>query len=76
MKELVEFIARSLVSQPEQVSVKEVEGERTTVYELRVANDDLGKVIGKNGRTARSIRTLLSAAGTRAGKRVVLEILE
>lgn len=76
MKDLVEFIARSLVSEPEKVSVREVDGDRTTVYELRVAGDDLGKVIGKNGRTARSIRTLLSAAGTRAGKRVVLEILE
>ena len=76
MKELVEYIARSLVDDPDQVQVREVEGERTTVYELRVGASDLGKVIGKQGRTARSIRTLLSAAGTRAGKRVVLEILE
>ena len=76
MKELVEFIVRSLVSEPDQVQVREVEGERTTVYELRVAPGDLGKVIGKQGRTARSIRTVLSAAATRAGKRAVLEILE
>ena len=76
MKELVEYIARSLVDNPDQVQVKEVVGERTTVYELRVGASDLGKVIGKQGRTARSMRTLLSAAGTRAGKRVVLEILE
>jgi len=76
MKDLVEYVARSLVNEPDQVDVKEIEGERTTVYELRVAPADLGKVIGKQGRTARSIRTLLSAAATKAGKRAVLEIME
>ncbi len=76
MKELVEYIARALVDNPDQVQVKEVEGEKTTVYELRVGEGDLGKVIGKHGRTARSIRTLLNAAATKMGKRAVLEILE
>ncbi len=76
MKELIEQIAIALVDKPEEVSVSEVEGERTTVYELRVASTDLGKVIGKQGKTARSMRTLLSAAGTKIGKRCVLEILE
>ena len=76
MKELIEYIARSLVDNPDDVKVQEVEGEKTTVYELRVGEGDLGKVIGKRGRTARSIRTLLNAAATKAGKRAVLEILE
>lgn len=76
MKALIEEIAKALVDKPEEVSVAEVEGERTTVYELRVSNSDLGKVIGKQGKTARSIRTILSAAGTKLGKRCVLEILE
>ncbi|WP_300717589.1 KH domain-containing protein [uncultured Desulfovibrio sp.] len=76
MKALIEFIARSLVDHPEQVQVSEVEGEQTTVLELKVAKEDLGKVIGKQGRTARAMRTLLSAASTKAQKRVVLEILE
>ncbi|HLA50341.1 MAG: KH domain-containing protein [Nitrospirota bacterium] len=76
MKELIEQIAKALVDKPEEVSVAEVVGERTTVYELRVAQSDLGKVIGKQGKTARSIRTLLSASGTKIGKRCVLEILE
>jgi predicted RNA-binding protein YlqC (UPF0109 family) len=76
MKELIEQIARSLVDRPEEVSVSEIDGERTTVYELRVAPSDLGKVIGKQGKTARSIRTILAAAGTKIGKRCVLEILE
>lgn len=76
MKELIEQIAKALVDKPEEVSVAEVVGERTTVYELRVAQSDLGKVIGKQGKTARSIRTLLSASGTKVGKRCVLEILE
>jgi predicted RNA-binding protein YlqC (UPF0109 family) len=76
MKELIEYIARALVDNPEQVQVREVEGEKTTVFELRVGQGDLGKVIGKHGRTARSIRTLLNAAATKAGKRAVLEILE
>lgn len=76
MRELIEYIAKSLVDSPDHVQVKEVEGEKTTVYELRVGPGDLGKVIGKRGRTARSIRTILNAAATKAGKRAVLEILE
>ena len=76
MKELVEMIAKALVDNPEQVTVTEVEGEQTTVLELRVAPSDLGKVIGKQGRTARCIRTLLGAAGMKLKKRFVLEILE
>ena len=76
MKELIEYIAKSLVDRPESVSVKETEGEKTTIIELRVAQEDLGKVIGKQGRTARSMRTILNAAGTKIGKRCVLEILE
>ncbi len=76
MKELVEMIAKALVDNPEQVVVTEIEGEQTTVLELRVAPSDLGKVIGKQGRTARCIRTLLGAAGMKLRKRFVLEILE
>lgn len=76
MKELVEMIAKALVDSPEEVIVTEVEGEQTTVLELRVAQNDLGKVIGKQGRTARAIRTLLGAAGMKLRKRFVLEILE
>ena len=76
MKALIEFVAKSLVDHPDQVEVKEVEGEQTTVLELKVAQDDLGKVIGKQGRTARALRTILSAASTKARKRTVLEILE
>jgi hypothetical protein len=76
MKDLVEAMARALVDTPEEVIVKEVEGERTTVFELRVASSDLGKVIGKQGKTARAMRTILGAAGTKIGKRCVLEILE
>lgn len=76
MKLLIEEIAKSLVDNPEDVAVAEVDGERTTVFELRVATSDLGKVIGKQGNTARAIRTILNAAGTKLGKRCVLEILE
>ncbi len=76
MKELVELIAKALVDEPDQVRVTEVEGERITVIELRVAPGDLGKVIGKQGRTAHCIRTLLNAAATKLRKRAVLEILE
>lgn len=76
MKELVEFIAKALVDEPDQVRVTEIEGERMTIIELRVAQGDVGKVIGKQGRTARSIRTLLNAAATKLRKRAVLEILE
>lgn len=76
MKDLLEEIARALVDHPEDVRVTEVEGEQTTVLELRVNNEDLGKVIGRQGRTARAIRTLLAAAGMKVQKRFVLEILE
>ncbi|MCL5023847.1 MAG: KH domain-containing protein [Nitrospirae bacterium] len=76
MKELVEAMARALVDSPDEVSVQEVDGEKTTVFELRVASTDLGKVIGKQGKTARAMRTILGAAGTKIGKRCVLEILE
>ena len=76
MRELVEEIAKALVDQPELVTVREVAGEQVTVLELRVAPSDLGKVIGKQGRTARSIRTLLGAAGMKLNRRFTLEILE
>ncbi len=76
MKDLVEYIAKALVDRPDQVQVTEIEGEQTSVIELKVAKEDLGKVIGKQGRTARAIRTLLSAASTKIGKRAVLEIIE
>jgi len=76
MKELVKFIAEALVDHPDHVQVKEIEGEQTSVIELKVAKEDLGKVIGKQGRTARAIRTILSAASTKIRKRAVLEILE
>jgi len=75
-KELIEFIAKALVDHPEQVRVSEVEGEKTSIIELSVAKDDLGKVIGKQGRTARSIRVILGAASANLGKRSVLEIIE
>jgi len=76
MKTLIETIVKELVDNPSQVVVTEVQGEKTTVYELRVGQGDLGKVIGKKGNTARSIRTLLTAASAKKGKRAVLEILE
>jgi hypothetical protein len=76
MKELVEEIAKALVDIPEDVIVREIQGEQTTVLELKVAPSDLGKVIGKQGRTARSIRTLLGAAGMKLNRRFNLEILE
>ena len=76
IKELVEEISKALVDKPEEVAVKEVQGEQVTVLELRVAASDLGKVIGKQGRTARSIRTLLGAAGMKLNRRFTLEILE
>ena len=76
MKELVELIAKSLVDHPDEVNVKEVERDQKTVVELRVAAGDLGKVIGRQGRTARAIRTILAASGTKLKKRFVLEILE
>ena len=76
MKEFVEFIAKHLVDKPDEVQVTEIDGERTVVYELRVGDGDLGKVIGKRGQTAKAIRTLLAAASAKTGKRAVLEILE
>ncbi|MGD0821489.1 MAG: KH domain-containing protein [Desulfomonilia bacterium] len=76
MKELIEYIAKALVDSPDDVKVSEVEGEVTSVIELRVAKSDLGKVIGKEGRTARAMRTLLTAASTKLKKRSVLEIIE
>jgi uncharacterized protein len=76
MKELIEFIAKALVDKPEDVIVTEIEGEQTSVIELKVAKEDLGKVIGKQGRTARAMRTILSASSTKLRKRSVLEIIE
>jgi predicted RNA-binding protein YlqC (UPF0109 family) len=76
MKDLIRYIAQALVDYPDQVEVSEVEGEQTSVLELKVAKEDLGKIIGKQGRTARSIRTILSAASAKIKKRVVLEIIE
>ncbi len=76
LKGLIEFIAKALVDNPDQVSVSEIEGEQTSVIELKVAKEDLGKVIGKQGRTARAMRTILSASSTKNRKRSVLEILE
>ncbi|RUM58059.1 MAG: KH domain-containing protein [Persephonella sp.] len=76
LQELVEFVAKSLVDHPERVEVREIEGEKTTVIELKVAPEDLGKVIGRQGRTARAIRTLLAAVARKQNKRAVLEILE
>jgi predicted RNA-binding protein YlqC (UPF0109 family) len=76
MKELITQIARALVDHPDQVSVSEVEGNQTSVLELKVAKEDLGKVIGKQGRTARAMRTILGAASAKVKKRTVLEIIE
>jgi predicted RNA-binding protein YlqC (UPF0109 family) len=76
MKQLIEDIARALVDIPDEVTINEIAGEQTTVLELRVAPSDLGKVIGKQGRTARSIRTILGAAGMKLNRRFTLEILE
>ena len=76
MKELVEYIAKALVDNPDEVVVSEVVGDQTSVLELKVAKDDLGKVIGKQGRSARAMRTILSAASTKLKKRTVLEIIE
>ena len=76
MKELIKFMAQALVDFPDQVEVSEVTGEQTSVIELRVAKEDLGKVIGKQGRTAKAMRTILSAASTKIRKRTVLEIIE
>lgn len=76
LRDLVEFMAKALVDNPEEVEVNEIVGEQTTVVELKVAKEDLGKVIGKQGRTARSMRTILNAASTKLQKRSVLEIVE
>jgi predicted RNA-binding protein YlqC (UPF0109 family) len=76
MKELIEYIAKSLVDQPDAVKVTVVEGERTSVIELSVANEDMGMIIGKQGRTATAMRTLLNAASMKQKKRTILEIVE
>lgn len=76
LKDLIEYVAKSLVDMPENVEVKEISGEQTTVIELKVDKTDLGKVIGKQGRTARALRTILNAASTKLRKRSVLEIIE
>ncbi len=76
LKEFIENIARALVDNPNRVEVREVAGEKTTVFELRVGQGDLGKVIGKGGQTARAMRVLLNAAAAKQGKRAVLEIIE
>lgn len=75
-KDLVEFIAKSLVDEPSDVNVNVIEGEKSTILELKVAADDIGKVIGKHGRIAKAVRTILSASATKTGKRIVLEILD
>lgn len=76
MKDLVKYIAQALVDNPDAVTVSEIEGNQTSVLELKVAKEDLGKVIGKQGRTARAMRTILSAASAKVKKRTVLEIIE
>ncbi len=76
MKELIEFIVKALVDDPSSISIKKVEGDKITIFELRTAKDDIGKVIGKRGRTAGAIRTILNAVSARQGKRAVLEIIE
>ena len=75
MKELVEYIAKALVDDPSQVEVKEIEGETSVILELRVAQEDMGRVIGRNGRVANAIRTLLRVVAAKQGKRVTLEII-
>jgi len=75
-KDLIEYLAKSLVDDPSQVQVNVVEGEKSTILELRVADGDIGKVIGKHGRIAKAIRTVLQAASARSGKHAVLEILD
>lgn len=76
LRDLIEYVGKSLVDMPESVDVNEIEGEQTTVIELKVDKSDLGKVIGKQGRTARALRTILNAASTKLKKRSVLEIIE
>ena len=74
--DLVGFMVKSLVDHPDQVEIREIEGEKSTILELKVTKDDIGKVIGKHGRIARAIRTVINASATKTGKRVVLEILD
>ncbi|MBI3248121.1 MAG: KH domain-containing protein [Deltaproteobacteria bacterium] len=76
MKDLVSYLAKSLVNHPDEVEVKEIQGETAAILELRVAKEDLGRIIGKQGRTAKSIRTLLNAVASRTNRKVVLEIVE
>jgi predicted RNA-binding protein YlqC (UPF0109 family) len=76
MKELIEYLARALVNHPDAVEVKETQGDTASVLELKVAKEDLGRIIGKQGRTAKSIRTIVNAAASRANRKVVLEIIE
>jgi hypothetical protein len=76
MKELVTYLAKALVSNPDEVEVSEIQGETAAILELRVAKEDLGRIIGKQGRTAKSIRTLINAAASRTNRKVVLEIVE
>jgi predicted RNA-binding protein YlqC (UPF0109 family) len=76
MKELIEYVVKALVDNPDKVAVKEIAGEKSIIYELRVGEGDLGKVIGKEGRTAKAIRTIITAAAMKQGKRTVLEIIE
>jgi uncharacterized protein len=76
MKELIEYIVKALVDDPGAIDIKEVAGDKITIYELRAAKEDIGKVIGKRGRTASAIRTIISAVSARQGKRAVLEIIE
>ncbi len=75
-KELVEYMVKALVDNPEEVQIREVEGEKSTILELKVMKEDIGKVIGKHGRIARAIRTIVNASATKSGKKVVLEILD
>lgn len=76
MQELVEILAKALVDHPEEVEVRRVEGERSVILELKVASDDMGKVIGKQGRIAKAVRTVVKAAAAKEGKRVVVEIIQ
>ncbi|MBN2077538.1 MAG: KH domain-containing protein [Spirochaetes bacterium] len=75
-RDLVDYMVKSLVDNPDQVEITEVEGEKSTILELKVTKEDIGKVIGKHGRIARAIRTIINASATKSGKRVVLEILD
>jgi predicted RNA-binding protein YlqC (UPF0109 family) len=76
MKQLIEYMAKALVDQPDKVVIKEIAGEKTLIYELRVGEGDLGKIIGKEGRTAKAMRSIISASAMKMGKRAQLEILE